>query len=558
MRITLVQSPCWGIKCPPYGLAVLSTYLRSKGHQVYIKDLNIEFYYERSKEYADAWNPENHSFWVNPVLVSNFIFSYEEALEEKVNDILNTGAEIIGFSIHFSSEHLAKEIAKRIKKKDEKRIIVFGGPQASRVNSGFKLLELSYVDFVVQGEGEITLEELVGKLGLSRQIDFCAGTILKKDGKIIDCGDRPLIPDLDSLPFTDFSDLDFTRYTEPSVLPMFMSRGCPNKCIFCNEKPYWRSFRHRSAENIFVEIKERFRKSMHIEHIDFHDSLVNGNVRELEKLCDLIKSSGMKFRWSGQAAITKEMTYHLLLKMRLAGCVCLNYGLETGSPGLMQRIGKLLAKDADLDKIVRDTHNVGIEGIYNFMFGFPGETEEEFQETLDFLSRNKNYIDVVNPSPGFCAFDKGSYGYDHPDEFDIIVGITGSLWESKDGVNNYAARIEKFERFLEETRKLGIKSFYPYDRVINRDTILGYYYFMKKEWNRAILYLNEAVKQQPSNESNWAYLAKSLAFLGEKERAGRGFDEIIKIRLAKNDLPGAKEIAAEAQGMGLIVSSYPA
>ncbi|MDD5130598.1 MAG: radical SAM protein, partial [Candidatus Omnitrophica bacterium] len=294
-----------------------------------------------------------------------------------------------------------------------------------------------------------------------------------------------------------------------------------------------------------------------IDHIDFHDSLINGNVRMLERLCDLIKSSGMKFRWSGQAAVTEEMTYPLLLKMKLAGCVCLNYGLETGSPSLMQRIGKLLAKNADLDRIVRDTHNSGIEGIYNFMFGLPGETEEEFQETLDFLARNKDYIDIVNPSPGFCAFDRGSYGYEHPDELGITMGVTGSLWESKDGINNYAARMEKFERFLGEARRLGIRSFYPDIRVINRDTVLGYYYFMKKEWSRAIVYLKEAVKQQPYNESNWAYFAKSSAFLGDKEKASWGFDEIIKIRLAKNDLSGAREIAVEAQGMGLVVSRCP-
>lgn len=551
MKIILVQSPCWGIKCPPYGLAILATYLKKKGHQVYVKDLNIEFYHQRKDEYAEAWNAENHSFWVNPLLVSNFIFNYAEIIDEKVNDILNTGAQIIGFSIHFSSEHLAKEIARRIKEKDDKKIIIFGGPQASRVNSGYKLLESNYVDFVVQGEGEVTLEELISKLGTNQRIDFCAGTFLKKDGKVFDCGDRPLIPSLDSLPFTDFSDFDFSRYTEPFVLPMFLSRGCPNKCIFCNEKPYWRNFRFRSAENVFAEIKYHLQKGMRIDHIDFHDSLINGNTKELEKLCDLITAAGLKLRWSGQVAVTKEMTYGLLLKMKSAGCVCLNYGLETGSSRLMQKIGKLLAKDADLNKVIQDTHNAGIEGILNFMFGFPQETENDFQETLGFLARNRDYIDVVNPSPGFCAFDKGSYGYEHPDEFDIIVGETGSLWESKDGINNYAARIEKFERFLEKTRQLGIRSFYPHTRIVGRDTVLGYYYFMKKEWKTAILYLNEAIKEQPRNESNWIYLAKSLAFAGDKKRAGECFDEVIKMRLAKKDLQGVQEIIEEALGMGI-------
>jgi len=65
-------------------------------------------------------------------LVSGFIFDHSELIDKKVDQILDSGAQIIGFSIHFTSEHMAKEIAKRIKQKDKKRIIVFGGPQARR------------------------------------------------------------------------------------------------------------------------------------------------------------------------------------------------------------------------------------------------------------------------------------------------------------------------------------------------------------------------------------------------------------------------------------------
>lgn len=555
MKIVLIQCPCWGILCPPYSLAVLAAYLRNIGYQVYIKDFNIEFYYDKKNEYANAWNPENHLFWVNPRLVSNFIFDHSELIDEKVDDILNTEAEVIGFSIHFTSEHMAKEIARRIKEKDSKKTIVFGGPQASRVNSGSQLADLDYVDFVIQGEGEITFEEIINKLEKNGNIDFCLGAIFKKDGRVIDYGDRPLILDLDSLPFADFSDFDFSRYMEPFRLPLSLSRGCPNRCIFCNEMPYWRRFRIRKAEKVFVEIKYQMKKIGGIDYIDFHDSLINGNAKELEKLCNLVIAEGLKIRWGGQAVISKEMTYDLLLKMKKAGCICLNYGLETGSRRVMQRIGKLLAKDADIDRIIQDTHKAGIDCIINFMFGFPGETEEDFQETLEFLSRNRDYIDMVNPSPGFCAFEKGSYAYEHPNEFGIVHGECGALWESKDGTNNYAMRLERFERFLKRAHELGTNNFYPYVQLKDRDTVLGHYYFTKKEWDKAILHLNEAVKQQPKNESNWIYLAKSLAYMGTKDKAKECFDEVVKIKLTKRDLEGMQEIIAEAKEMGIIIFS---
>jgi radical SAM superfamily enzyme YgiQ (UPF0313 family) len=553
MKIVLIQSPCWGIFCPPYGLVVLASYLRSKGHQVYIKDLNIEFYYERKAEYADNWNHENHLFWINPRLVSNFIFDHSGLIDKKVNEIIDTGAEVVGFSIHFSSEHMAKEIAKRVKEKDKKKIIVFGGPQASRVNSGLQLAESGCVDFVVQGEGETIFEEIINKLERNEGVDFCAGSIFKKEGKIIDCGDGLLIPDLNSLPFADFEGLDFSKYKEPFRLPLSLSRGCPNRCIFCNEMPYWKKFRVRKAENVFSEIKYQIAKIGGIDYIDFHDSLVNGNPDELEKLCDLIIADGLKVRWGGQAVIHKKMTYDLLLKIKKAGCICLSYGFETGSLKLMQRIGKLLAKDTDLDRITQDTHNSGIDCIINFMFGFPGETEEDFQETLEFLARNREYIDLVNPSPGFCAFDKGSYAYEHPEELGIVLGECGAFWESKDGLNNYAARLEKFERFLKKVEELGIKSHYPYGQLNGRDIVLGHYYFTKKDWDKAILYLNEAVKQQPKNESNWVYLAKSLVAIGDKEKAKTSFNEVINIRLSKNDPEGVKEVFEEAKRMGVVI-----
>lgn len=288
-----------------------------------------------------------------------------------------------------------------------------------------------------------------------------------------------------------------------------------------------------------------------IEYIDFHDSLINGNIAELEKLCDLIIAEGIEIQWGAQAAISQHMAPNLLIKMKKAGCICLSYGLETGSRRVMEHIGKLLAKGADIDRIIKDTHNAGIDCILNFMFGFPGETEEDFRQTLRFLSRNRRYIDMVNPSPGFCAFDKGSYAYEHPDEFDIVHGECGALWESKDGENNYVMRLGRFERFLKEVKKLRIKSFYPYGELICRDTVMGHYYFTKKEWDNAILHLNEAVKQQPEDESSWIYLAKSLVSSGYKERARVSFEEVVRIKLRKRDAEGAQGTIEEAGALGI-------
>ena len=124
---------------------------------------------------------------------------------------------------------------------------------------------------------------------------------------------------------------------------MMSSRGCPNRCIYCNEKTFWRRFRFRDADSIFNELIYQLKLYPHMQFIEFHDSVVNGNVKELERLCDLIIEHGIKIYWSGQAVIRKEMDFRLLKKLGKSGCICLAYGLETASTRLMENISERAA-----------------------------------------------------------------------------------------------------------------------------------------------------------------------------------------------------------------------
>jgi len=102
---------------------------------------------------------------------------------------------------------------------------------------------------------------------------------------------------------------------------------------------------------------------------------------------------------------------------------------------------------------------------------------------------------------------------------------------------------------------LGIKNFYPSTRLRERDTVLGHYYFTKHEWKQAVSHLNEAVKQQPKDESIWIYLAKSLIYIGARDRAKECFDQVIKIKIAKEDFQGAEDILKEADSMSIDCNS---
>jgi tetratricopeptide (TPR) repeat protein len=136
---------------------------------------------------------------------------------------------------------------------------------------------------------------------------------------------------------------------------------------------------------------------------------------------------------------------------------------------------------------------------------------------------------MVQPSPGFCAIDKGSIGYAKAQELGIVLGENGALWKSADGNNNYAVRMNRFERFLLVAAEEGIKNSYPFSELLNRDAILGHYYTKEKNWVKAIAFLERAIKSNPSSLPSWVYLAESYNALGIFEAQRRCLLEIRKL-----------------------------
>ena len=201
MKIVLVQCPAWGRLNPPLALAMLSAYLRSKNKEVLLFDLNNELYHKVKDEDRALWQLGNESFWENKASVLKFASDYNALLGHFVNKILETGTELIGFSIFNSSTELSLFIAEKIKKIDPNKKIIFGGPNCAPHINGINIIKERPLDIMVIGEGELILNEIIDLFDRHGRVDFCKGTWLKKDGKIIDCGEGELLGDLNQLPF---------------------------------------------------------------------------------------------------------------------------------------------------------------------------------------------------------------------------------------------------------------------------------------------------------------------------------------------------------------------
>lgn len=506
MKIALIQCPVWGTYDPPVALAQLSSCLKKDGQEVFVLDMNIKLYLKRTENYKNMWAWEQSQFWYNADSVKDFFKNNKGEIDKHVENIVNSKAKIIGFSVNAASRLSSILLAKHLKALDKGLIIVFGGPLFFEEKFIDSVLSEDSVDIVVYGEGEISFCELVKLIEAQRDISSCQGIAFKKDDCLVNTGDRKSLIDLNTLPFLDFVDLPLSDYDDSQHIPLMSSRGCVQRCVFCSSRIFWPGYRSMSGERIFREIEYHKRRegklNPNLGHVDFLDLLFNGDMRALINFCDLMKEAKLDIYWTANMIIRSEMTLDVIRKMKEAGCEHVIFGIESGS----QHVLNLMKKNyriEDADRIIRYMHEVGIVVTCNFMFGFPGETEEDFQCTLDFIRRNANFLTRAYPSRTYCAIEEYSYFHSHLKEFGIVPNPPNHLyWESTDGQNIYPVRLQRCEEFCKVASSIGIEVGCGVQTSVELDKWynLGFYYEFKKDYNNAMKSFLAYNSFDPTNE----------------------------------------------------------
>jgi radical SAM superfamily enzyme YgiQ (UPF0313 family) len=347
-------------------------------------------------------------------------------------------------------------LADRVKKIRPDTFIVGGGAEVTRLKrvaiDGIRdFLPVSRdifksFDVLIEGEGEESLAELSRLRKNTKHLYGLKGILFSENGTIKANESKYLMENLDILPPPDYDDFSLGSYTRKS-LPLVTSRGCVNRCTFCADSPLWKIYRYRSAEKVIEEI-EFLLNRYNINQFEITDSTFNGNMPRLEKICDLIIKHRLPIKWSAKATLRNEMTYELLCKMRDAGCCALAYGVESGSPRVLRDMRKNLNL-TEAEEIIKNTSKAGIEANCFFMIGYPTETEEDFQLTLDFIRRNAPYIYRFDQVTG-CHIEEDSYLGLNLEKYGIVF--------QKDGWCNPQStpqiRKERLGRFRDLARKL--------------------------------------------------------------------------------------------------------
>lgn len=353
------------------------------------------------------------------VKLFNFIIGKDKKLSDK--DLSELKEELkdcicVGFSVMTKQVPKSLELSKLIKELKPEVPIVWGGTHPFLFPEQTVSNEL--VDFVVIGEGEYPMLELVNTLK-NKKDDFknIKGLVFKKDKKIIINPRQGFFNDLDTL-IPDWSLVeDFVkknisyfifggnyRYVE-----VHTGRGCPYDCTYCiNTVLYGRHRKQRSVDSIIKEIKilmEKFNPTL----IKMRDENFFLDKNFVIEFCDALKRENIKIKWSALCRVNyfDKFDDKFLRMLKESGCISLGFGAESGSQNILNKLKKGITPKQTYKAAVKCV-KYGIFPQFSFMIGLPGETKEDMLKTLKLVKKIKKIshsigfteIQVLRPYPG--------------------------------------------------------------------------------------------------------------------------------------------------------------
>lgn len=371
----------------PQGVAYLTSTLLQHGHDVDIYEQDIHHY------------PEEH---------------LTELLNNEYYDVV--GLSFIGGYYEYRK---AIKISEAINNSKQRPFYVVGGfgPSPDPIYFIKKLK----CDAVVVGEGEITIVDMLRRLSEKKSLENVLGLVYKDNlGNIVKNPVRSLIEDIDSIPMPAYHKFNIEHYRllrlpnctkTDFIMPVLSGRGCTFTCNFCYRMD--KGFRGRSNEAIIEEIKY-LQKNYRITYIAFSDELLMSSKQRTISLCEDIIRANLNIKWDCNGRLNYA-TPEILKLMKRAGCVFINYGIESFDDQALKNMDKALTTK-QIVKGIEATLEAGISPGFNIIFGNIGETRETLMKGVEFLLKyddgaQMRTIRPVTPYPGsplyYHAIQKG-------------------------------------------------------------------------------------------------------------------------------------------------------
>lgn len=345
----------------PMALLTLAGVLKAEGIPVHLVDFDMELSRDREK---NNWE--------------SFCEYFLERLDQ-------TGCDLFGISSICANYPLAVLMIREIKKRRPGARIILGGPQPSAVPEE-SLAQFPWLQgvVIVIGEGERTLVDLLKSDWTQNSLRQIPGiAFLGSNGIPVKTAHRPLIDNLDEIPFPDFSliDLEVYRRESPFISLVEAGRGCPFTCSFCSTALMWeRKFRIKSPGRIYEEMR-RLQQDYGIQGFSLtHDNFTT-SPKYLKEFCEYFSRENKEgLRWTISAR-SDTLSPDKTKALHEAGCNGIYMGVDTGSA----RMQEVIKKHLDLEKFKErlcEAVALGISTTVSFVVGYPGETIEDLDETV--------------------------------------------------------------------------------------------------------------------------------------------------------------------------------
>lgn len=433
-KILLGLLPFWTPLIPPMGIATLKSYLHRYGYQVKIVDATIhpqfkeiyDRYFNQLKEYvpenkrANFYNVghdvlQNHMMaqihykdeheyieLVKTLIYKTFFTTTDDRQVDRLNSILSEfytrlekyilnlveaeKPEVFGLTAYCHTLPASLFAFKLVKEKYPHIKTVMGGGifveqlSIGSENLDFFVTKTPYIDKMLVGEGEkLLLKFLRDELDKS-----------KKVYTLMDIGEEKL--DFSDMTCPDFSDLDYQVYP---YIGAFGSQGCPFQCSFCSQAVFYGKYRKKPPEQIVQEMTQ-LNKTFNCQLFNMTDALLNPIITDLAK--EIIKNN-VSIYWEGYLRVAKPvLDIENTILWRHGGFYRALMGIESGSQRVLDLMNKKITPEQSKDALSSLAYS-GIKTTTYWVIGHPGETEADFQKTLDFLEEARDDIYEAEAHP---------------------------------------------------------------------------------------------------------------------------------------------------------------
>jgi radical SAM superfamily enzyme YgiQ (UPF0313 family) len=502
-KILLALLPYWTPQIPPVGIACLKSFLQNHGFDVAAVDANVEKdsrsiyekYFNILRKYiserkrGNFYNIghdvlQNHMMahlhytdeaeyieLVKILIFKTFYIEVDDQLIGQLNRVVvefyrwleeytlrllsEEKPDVLGLSVYRGNLPASMFAFKLTREKYPHIKTVMGGAVfaqslAPRTPSFKFFLEKTrdYIDTLIIGEGEhLLLKLLKGQLPPHQRVF----TFKDIGGEILD---------LSRAPIPDFSGLDLEFYPN---MASYASRSCPYQCTFCTETVYWGKYRRKTTGKILDELTRLHNKHGRQLYL-LCDSLLNPIISEL---ADEFVNSGRVLYWDGYLRVDRHScNREKVLSWRRGGFYRARLGVESGSQEILEAMEKKITVD-QVKNTISNLADAGIKVTTYWIIGYPGETEKDFQQSLDLVEKLKDDIYEAECNP-FGFYPDGQVKSEewtsgnmilpvYPAKaLDMLITQTWSLNREPSREETY----KRINRFVQHCTRLGIPN--PY------------------------------------------------------------------------------------------------